>query len=127
MSRRSAIRLLGVATALGLALVGHWWWRSEAVVGPYHAVDLGMSLDEAERVLGASRESHFRAYEVEETIHLAEDDAPRGASDHVYYRQGSYLVTLNYDPTAPERRVHRKSLIRVRYDWLRRLGDSLPW
>ena len=37
-----------------------------------------MSLGEAERVLGAPRDPVSRAYEVDETIHLAEDDTPRG-------------------------------------------------
>jgi hypothetical protein len=125
MSRRSVIRLLGGAALVWLALLGYWRWQSEAVVGPYHAVALGMPLDDAERVLGAPRDSHGGAYELYERVHVAEDDAPRGASNHVQYREGGYLVTFNYDPTVADQRVHRKTLIRVRYDWVRRLGDSL--
>lgn|GEM_PF-6785991 len=126
MTRRALFGLLGLGVAIGLAWIGYGWWRSEAVATSYHAVRLGMSLDEAERVLGLPRNHVGEAYSVYEDVHLAEDEAPRNASEPVCYRDSGYLVIINYDPTATDGRVHRKELVRVRHDWVRRLRDSLP-
>jgi hypothetical protein len=127
VSRRTVCHLLGAGALLGLAWAGYAWWRGQAVVAPYHAVELGMPLVEAERLLGVPRNEVGEAYDLYETVHLVEDRGPHGASNHVDYRDGRYLVTLNYDPTAANQPVHRKTLVRIRKDWVRRLGDSLPW
>jgi hypothetical protein len=128
MSRRRVLFSLGAAAFLMavLAFVSLARWRAEAPVRAYNSIAMGMSLDEVERILDVPRTEVFAAYVTYREVDRVEDSNVPNLSMPVMYRKGDYLVTINYDPTTPNRRVHCKQLERVEHERLREFRNWLP-
>ena len=126
MRRRKcfATILLGMLiVAIGLLL--NDYFTNRAAIDAYFQVQMGRGLSEAESRLNMKRVESFGGYEKRSTIHQVHSDFWYAESRPAFYSDGRYLVVINYDPTTVSQAVHSKKLIKIEYQWSKRIADAV--